>query len=308
MYVYYAVDIGGTKTCMGLVYENGQIIDKNQVPTPKNPEETVEFLVNMLKEWQKKHDVEADAIGIGAPNIKGGNGGGKFMSTVVNIKGWENFDLRKSLENKLGNSVPIGIENDADAASMGAFLFDMPEKDLKEKLPFLYFTLGTGVGGALILGDSNGGWILNRGYDGEHPEFTHFPFSSDNGIKVMCGCGRDDCFESFVGGRSIIHRYGKKAEVLDYEGKKSIAKNLARGVYSIALHYGPRYISFGGSIPSGWGDEFLNMLIEEISVYYSLSGLMKQPEIVLSGMRSDTGLLGAAAVAIKAHDDAVGFK
>ena len=306
--VYYAIDIGATKTDLGLVDAKGNILQRKVVDTPRDPNEAVDYLKKALKEFVESQYGSYDsikskikAIGVGAPNIKGGSNGGIFGTVVPFLPGWENFNLRETLKT-IGT--PIGIENDSDAATIGAFLFDKNQVKM-EKLPFMYLTVSSGVGGGILFSDSNQSWRLLRGLNDEHPEFGHMPFftKSSGEQDVECGCKMKNCLASYISGKSIEKRYGVKPENASQKIKNEVAKNLGKALYIISLHYGPRYISLGGGVCNGWGIQFIDNVRKNMQAYYDNSKLMTPPELELCSLGNGAGLLGAAAVAIKAYKD-----
>src|SRR3989344_3764573 len=229
----YAVDIGGTKIDFGIIDDSGKILDRRFTYTPKFPLNTVDLIVtNYQLMWEDLDpNQKIKAIGIGAPNIRGGKYGGFFQNVVVHLPEYSNFNLEDKLKEHF--DVPIAIENDADAATLGAF----KHSDF-QFLPFLYLTISTGTGGGLLIPNDNNDPILYRGVNDEHPEFGHMPFSGQckkGRKKVTIGCGMENCLDSYVGGNGILARYGVKPEDADEDIKKEVAINLAKGIYTISL-------------------------------------------------------------------------
>jgi glucokinase len=288
-----AIDIGGTKIDLGIVDHFGEIYARKIIPTPDNPNIAVNEIVSIFNDF-KKNFQNIKAIGIGAPNVRGGVNGGFFESIVVYLPKWSGFNLKEKLCEVF--KIPVIIENDADAATMGAFLFGY-EKSL-DHLPFLYLTVSTGTGGGLIISNKNG-WELYRGNNDEHPEFghIHFPGVSKIGKEIIqSNCNIENCLDSYIGGRGIQLRYGIRSEEINEDIKDEIASNLAKGLFLIGMFYGPKVISLGGGVINGFGESFINLVKSKLAIIYSESPLMTLPNVVISNLRKDTGLLGAAAV------------
>ena len=292
----YAADIGGTKIDMGIVDDSGKILIRKVASTPAFPLEAVDLIIinyhYLLGKLNPNKEIKA--IGMGAPNIRGGKYGGFFEEKVVHLPEYRNFDLEEKLKEHF--DIPIAIENDADAATFGAFQHFNPQA-----LPFLYLTVSTGTGGGLLIPNANNDPVLYRGVNDEHPEFGHMPFSGQckkGRKKVTIGCGMENCLDSYVGGNGILARYGVKPEDADEDIKKEVAINLAKGIYTISLFYGPKVVCLGGGVAIGWGTKFINLTSYHLHKLHSLSPLMSCPELYISTLGSDTGLLGAAAVGL----------
>ena len=291
----YAVDIGGTKIDMGMVDDSGKILTRRITPAPKSPLTTVDLIVTNYNQMLEdlNSDQKIKSIGIGAPNIRGGKYGGFFEKVVVHLPEYSNFNLEDKLKEHF--DVPIAIENDADAATLGAF----KHSDF-QFLPFLYLTISTGTGGGLLIPNDNNDPILYRGVNDEHPEFGHMPFSGKSKLgkkKVTLGCGMENCLDSYVGGNGILARYKVKPEKANINIKEEVAYNLAKGIHTISLFYGPKVIHLGGGVVNGWGWWFIDSVRDYLHQLHKKSPLMSCPEIYQSPLGLDTGLLGAAAIA-----------
>ena len=211
---------------------------------------------------------------------------------VVHLPEYSNFNLKYKLKEHF--DIPIAIENDADAATLGAF-----QHFNSQSLPFLYLTVSTGTGGGLLIPSANDDPVLYRGVNDEHPEFGHMPFSGQckkGRKKVILGCGMENCLDSYIGGNGILARYGVKPEKAGEDVKEEAAVNLAKGLHTISLFYGPKAVCLGGGVINGWGREFVDKVEQCLRQWHSISPLMSCPKIYISALSSDTGLLGAAAV------------
>ncbi len=307
MDIFYAVDIGGTKTDAGLM-TGGKILQRKTTATPKNPDKCVDWIYNALDELTKKqgsgalHKKSVKAAGIGAPDIRGGKNGGYFEKIVPNLPRWRNFNLKEKLQD-IG--VPVVMENDTDAAAMAGLLFDKYNEAETKRLPFLYITVSTGLGAGLLIEDSSCSWKLFRNRDGSHPEFAHLTFAGQtSGIEdVVCGCGIVNCLESYTGGKCIKKRYSIRPETAAQKIKDEVAENLGNGLFCMIMHYGhlPRHVSIGGGITYGWGAAFVGKVRDVLLSNYKMNSCGAAPRgIRLCGLGTDVGLLGAGAVAMKA--------
>lgn len=117
---------------------------------------------------------------------------GVMLSEAVNIPDWKGRNLKAELERVLG--IPAFIENDANAAGLGEFVFGAG-KDAKS---LVFVALGTGIGGAVII---NGELI--HGVSFAAGELGHISVDP-NGLK--CGCGNYGCIELYASGHTIAQR------------------------------------------------------------------------------------------------------
>ncbi|MFW2490229.1 ROK family protein [Clostridium chromiireducens] len=137
------IDIGGTNLRAAVISEEGEIADvfkvKNEVV--KGASYNLDKLITHIKnEWNK---YEIEKIGVGAPgplDLKVGK-----LLNPVNLKGWENFNIKEHLSEKL--NLPVKVNNDANVAGLAESLVG----SAKDCESVFYITVSTGVGGALIL-------------------------------------------------------------------------------------------------------------------------------------------------------------
>ncbi len=190
--------MGGTNTDMGLVSENGNIIQRRSIPTNAYTE-LEPYVHDMMQEIeamvaeQSATDGEAvllEGIGIGAPN-------GNFYTGCVDnapnltIKGVLDFgrEIKKYM------SVPVVLSNDANAAAYGEYVYG----GAKGMQHFIMFTLGTGVGSGIVVDGK-----LVHGSTGGAGELGH-NILIPHGRK--CSCGREGCLETYTSARGIVQTY-----------------------------------------------------------------------------------------------------
>jgi glucokinase len=187
------VDLGGTKIAAGVVSPKGEVISRVRIPTPSEPELIVDAIAGAVQQLRCGcHDVQA--VGIGAAGYID-----QHRSTVMfgpNI-GMRNMPLRDLLERASG--LPVVIENDANAAAWGEFVYGAGTG--YEDMAMV--TLGTGLGGGII---SNG--QLFRGRFGMAGEMGHYRAVPDG---VACGCGQYGCMEQYASGAAHSRRARERA-------------------------------------------------------------------------------------------------
>lgn len=187
------VDIGGTKVAAGVVDEDGDILETSKVPTPKTTDGVLDAIADAVRQASAAHEVEA--VGIGAPGYVDDK-----RATVLftpNLT-WRHEPLKDLVEKRVG--LPVVIENDANAAAWGEYRFGAG----KGHDDVVCITLGTGLGGGIIIGGR-----LLRGRFGVAAEFGHIRMVPDG---LLCGCGNQGCWEQYASGSALV-RYAKQRAV-----------------------------------------------------------------------------------------------
>ena len=300
------IDIGGTKISVGVVDSSGNLIDSSRCSTPtEGGKELISSVINLIKEFNKKYEIKGIGISIaalissdygtivGAPNIANLS----KLNFVNEIK--EEFEL------------PIIIENDANAAMWAEFKFG----NAKGLNPVMFFIIGTGVGGGLVIDGK-----LFKGANGIGAEFGRMCVVP-NGL--LCGCGSKGCIEQYASGGALI-RYANEAllanpdkseEVLSFgEGKLSgtaltkaakAGNELALAAFSkqadwlglacasYSLIIDPQAIIIGGGVVDA-GELFLAPVRAAMRKYMPFAESHVPPEIIAAKFGNDAGLVGAA--------------
>jgi glucokinase len=300
------IDIGGTKISAGVVDSSGNLIDSSRCSTPtEGGKELISSVINLIKEFNKKYEIKGIGISIaalissdygtivGAPNIANLS----KLNFVNEIK--EEFEL------------PIIIENDANAAMWAEFKFG----NAKGLNPVMFFIIGTGVGGGLVIDGK-----LFKGANGIGAEFGHMCVVP-NGL--LCGCGSKGCIEQYASGGALI-RYANEAllanpdkseEVLSFgEGKLSgtaltkaakAGNELALAAFSkqadwlglacasYSLIIDPQAIIIGGGVVDA-GELFLAPVRAAMRKYMPFAESHVPPKIIAAKFGNDAGLIGAA--------------
>ncbi len=180
------IDVGGTKIAGGVVDEDGKILEEMRVESPATDADAIEeAIAGLVTELRSRHQIET--VGVGAAGyIDKARAVVLFAPNVA----WRNEDLKGELEKRV--ELPVVIENDANAAAWGEFVYGAGH-DVED---LLLVTVGTGVGGGLVL-DGN----VYRGANGVGAEIGHMRVVP-NGI--LCGCGKHGCFEQYASGSALV--------------------------------------------------------------------------------------------------------
>ena len=191
--MYIGIDLGGTNIAAGVVSEDGKIIIKDSVPT-ESSRPTIEIVKDMAELSKKlvsecgKDMSEIKAIGIGCPGTINSDTGEVVYSNNIKM---EHYPLAEEFRKLI--DLPIKVDNDANCAAMGEYVAS--ETNAKD---FLLITLGTGVGGGLVLNGE-----MHRGFNGAAIEVGHITLVSGG---EPCTCGKCGCWEAYASVTALIRQ------------------------------------------------------------------------------------------------------
>lgn len=206
----FGVDIGGTTIKLGLFKTSGELVSTWEVPTDtsENGKNILQDIADSIEENRKKNQLaegEIEGIGVGVPGPVSADG---TVLKCVNL-GWDVFNVEDQLEKLTGYRAKAG--NDANVAALG----EMWQGGGKGFKNIVMVTLGTGVGGGIILNER-----ILPGVNGAAGEIGHIPMLDNE--EECCGCGKRGCLEQYASANGIVtaaHRYLKK-----HPEKKTILK------------------------------------------------------------------------------------
>jgi glucokinase len=191
MQVVTGVDIGGTDIKVGLVTRDGRIEKSGTIPT--RPDEGPRAAAARVRDWLKEQGVAVQdilAAGIACAGLIDREAGS--IITSPNLHDWDGAELGRIFSSAL--SLPVHVENDASSAAFGEYRMGAG-RGTKD---FACLTLGTGVGGGLVIGG-----FLHRGFHGLAGEIGHTIVMIDG---PQCSCGNRGCLEALVGAEYIVER------------------------------------------------------------------------------------------------------
>ncbi|MEV6119598.1 ROK family glucokinase [Streptomyces sp. SID8352] len=304
------VDIGGTKIAAGVVDEEGAILSTFKVPTPGTPEAIVDAIASAVEGARSGHEIVG--VGIGAAGYVD-----RHRSTVYfapNID-WRQEPLKEKVEARVG--LPVVVENDANAAAWGEYRFGAG----KGHRNVICITLGTGLGGGIIIGNK-----LRRGHFGVAAEFGHIRMVPDG---LLCGCGSQGCWEQYASGRALV-RYARqraratpeRAELLlalgdgtpdGIEGKhisvaarqgcpvavdsyRELARWAGAGLADLASLFDPSAFIVGGGL-SDEGELVLDPIRKSYKRWLVGGNWRPVAEVIAARLGNKAGLVGAADLA-----------
>jgi len=297
--LFLGIDFGGTKINF-VALENNKFINIIKIPTGHIS--SVYDIVRRVKVGTDKIGIKnISAVGIGiAGMVDQIKGIGVYLTNLGKLTNVHLVDILSKEFN-----LPVFIDNDVDAALIA-------EKELgvlKGVRNALFISVGTGVGGAILIGGKI--YIGKNGFAGEFGHIT----VRENGLK--CNCGKRGCLETESSGTGIERyvknriRKGWKTKIDKVDAKRiaAFAKSgdlLAYKAYQNAIHYlalttgnlinifNPEKVVFsGGVVESGLIVENVKGIINK----YALPMFLKEVKIEKSAFASKAGAIGAALLA-----------
>jgi glucokinase len=295
-----AVDIGGTKIAVGMVDEAGRVLSKSEAPTNARGgyPDALARMTEMLRETAGTARVEISGIGIGSTGTvypsTGAIGDADFLP------GWKGCNPVNDLAREFG--VSVAMENDADASALGEAGWGAG----KGKSRLIYVTVGTGIGGGIIL---NG--RLYRGAAGSHPEVGHHVLDPSG---PPCSCGFRGCWEALATGPAMaawfnqqvssrsesnctakeICRLAQQGDALAQRAVEREAYYLALGLANLINLLVPEVIVLGGNVMQS-----APLLLDGIRKTISQGCRFvpfEETKIALASLGDDANLIGAARV------------
>lgn len=221
------IDIGGTNTVIGIVDQQGNIMETSSVKTGEyaRVEDYVEAVCDVLLLLIKAYGgtEKFRGIGIGAPN------GNYYRGTIEEAPNlpWKGvIHLAQMFKERTG--IPAALTNDANAAALGEMAYGAT-RGMKD---FIMITLGTGVGSGIVV---NGQMLY--GHDGFAGELGHVCVDRSPEARV-CGCGRKGCLEAYCSATGVART---AREILSMTNEDSLLRELpseqitSKDVYDAAI-------------------------------------------------------------------------
>jgi glucokinase len=198
LHCFAGVDLGGTNIKAGIVDAKGKVLSKDEITTEAGGGVThvLERIAKCVEDLAKKTRQPVKGVGIGVPGQVDWDKG--VVVEAPNLPGWVRVDVRGLLGKRL--KLPVFVDNDANAATLAEYAFGSG----KGSRDVFLTTLGTGVGGGLVLDGK-----VYRGVRGGAGEFGHMTIRIDG---PECGCGRRGCVEAYVGTRGILRSIQEKLD------------------------------------------------------------------------------------------------
>jgi glucokinase len=212
---FVGVDVGGSSMKGGVVSDTGRPLSSVSLPTEahKGQEHGLERMCETVRQAVAAAGLPLDqiaAIGVATPGTMDIPGG--IILDPPNLRPWQNVPVRHHIHATFG--VPTAFQNDANAAAYGEYWVGAG----KGAHSMVLFTLGTGVGGGIIIGD-----LVVRGEHSHGAEIGHIKIEITN--PRQCGCGRWGCLEAYASATSVVKR---AREALEQDGGRSALHQILR--------------------------------------------------------------------------------
>ena len=304
------IDLGGTKIAAGIIDENFRLLSRAEVPTRAalGAETVVDDMAKcalMALEDAGKSLSDCAGAGIGSPGLCDTAAGS--VRNAHNL-GWFGVPVCAMLSEKLG--IPVKVDNDANCAALGEVVAGAAEGSRSA----LMVTLGTGVGGGIIIGGE-----IYSGWQSLGGEIGHMCIVMDG---EQCSCGEKGCWEAYAASSALVRQAEKAAEehpgsalaadAGSLNGKKIFAavsagdetakavvqqycKYVGVGLVNLINAIYPQTVIIGGGI-SAVGETILGPIREYIGDNFFASDKSLMPAVKRAELGNDAGIIGAAAL------------
>lgn len=304
MKVIFGIDVGGTTIKIGMFNDQKDLLSTEIIKTNKKfngeyilSEIAVEINKMIKDNFILKENVLGIGFGVPGPVIN------NFVVWCPNI-GWKDLHLEKEFIKHLGFKTLIKATNDATVAAYGEYAY------LKDKKDVAFITLGTGVGGGLIIAGN-----VVEGVHGSAGEFGHLQVEYQNPKK--CSCGLFGCLETVASIRGIgwvaetilennviptklkkenlnprnIFNLAKKGDIVSLKIVDKVGDYLAKAAAKITATVDPDVVIIGGGISHA--GEILIEAIKKAYHKYSYFGT-RNVSFKLAKLKNDAGMYGAS--------------
>ena len=296
MKIRIGVDVGGTTIKFGFFNADDHVYDKFSIQTilTHQPQDLLDLIASTIEQRISLSDIASVVIGIPGPVVQG------VVSIAVNLD-WPTVDVRGYFLTRWPD-VLVAVYNDATLAALG-------ESAYAHRANLVLFTLGTGVGGGII--------IDGQALEGSHGFGAELGHMKVTDAPLPCGCGLSGCLESIASATGLKRQYQerliKKQRSIDdanlsakalfeaamagddvaLEIVDEMALALAKAMQMVSVTVDPDVFLLGGGV-AGAG-EFLRHKVEQHYRTLAFSSLRHTP-IELAQLGNDAGIYGALAV------------
>ena len=308
---FIGLDLGGTNIRAAAITKEGEILHRVKIATEvsKGKESVIANILKIIETIREKtKGFKLSAIGMGIPGIIFFDKG--IVARSPNFPDWIDFNLRERLSKDL--DVPFYIDNDANLAAFGEGCIGAG----RNYNSFCMLTLGTGVGGGIILNKNI--WRGEYGMAGELGHITIYPDGHP------CPCGNKGCLEQYAsatgivrmamegnppsptftkGGKEgiitadMIFQLAKEGDRFALEIFQKMGRILGIGIADLVNILNIELFVLGGGVADSW-DYFIDSAIDEIKKRtYRITG--ERVKVVKAELGDDAGIFGAAYMAMK---------
>jgi len=305
------VDVGGTKVAAGVVDLQGRVLARTSAPSPSGDAAAIEDAIAGCVARLRAQHPDVSAVGVGAAGYVDA---ARAVVLVAPNLAWRREPLRDEVAARVG--LPVVVENDANAMAWGEYRFGAG----RGTADLCAVTLGTGIGGGLVLGGR-----LHRGTFGIGAEFGHMRFVPGG---RRCGCGNRGCWEQYASGRALareareileadparggelagapgsataitgadVTAAARRGDPVALECLDVVGRRLGEGLADLAAALDPGLLVVGGGVAAA-GELLLAPAREAFAAALTGRGYRPVARIVAAELGNEAGLVGAADLA-----------
>ncbi|MGM9617440.1 ROK family glucokinase [Butyricicoccus sp.] len=303
----FGVDLGGTTVKIGFFQSNGELIEKWEIPTRAYNHganllpDIAQALLGKLTEKSISVE-EVEGVGLGVPGAVLPDG---YVKPCVNLDQWGGFYAAQELSELC--HCPVKLVNDANAAALG----EMYWGGGKGYRNVVFVTLGTGVGGGIILNGK-----LLTGVHGAGGEIGHMKVAEAD--DVICGCGKSGCLEQYSSATGLVNRAkrllseqnmdtrlrsmenltckdifdcAKEGDPAAAQLVDDMSRMLGKALANVACVCDPEIVVIGGGVARA-GDILLQGIREQFAAHAFPATL--ETKFALAELGNDAGIYGAS--------------
>ena len=250
--LFVGLDVGGSSMKAGVVDDAGKALASVSLPTEahRGQEFGLERMCESIRQAVAAAGLtmrDISAIGVATPGTMDIPAG--IILDPPNLKPWRNVPVRDHIQKVF--KLPTAFQNDANAAALGEFWAGAG----RDAHSMVLFTLGTGVGGGIIIGD-----LVLEGEHSHGAELGHMKIEMT--APRQCGCGRWGCLEAYASATSVVKRAtealsqnGVKSQLAAYQNKEGGLT--ARDIFDAAAQ----------------GDKLADKIVEDTSYYLAIGAM-----------------------------------
>lgn len=298
------IDLGGTSIKYALIDQKGNFLFSGKIPSHADisADAVVGQLVKAVKttlDYAYENSCPVKGVGIGTPGIVDATNR-IVLGGAENIKGWEKLPLSEIMEEKTG--LPTLISNDANLMGLGETHYGAGMGCTH----VVFVTVGTGIGGAVVIDGK-----LFNGYQNRGTELGHVPLIADG---EKCSCGAVGCLEHYastsalvrdfkdhisnndlagkeINGETIVELY-KQGNPIAVECLNRHCSYLGKGIAGFINIFSPQRIVIGGGLSEA-GDFYIDKIKEE-AFKYAMADCAVNTTIMAAKLGNRAGSMGAA--------------
>lgn len=308
---YIGLDLGGTFLKYALADEEGGILIKSKRPSQGDQKKeaifsNIFFAIDEMAQAAQSRQLEIAAIGMGSPGAIEFNQC-RLLGNTPNLPDWGDAEIRKEIGKHY--PFPVWADNDANVAALA----EVRQGAARGYKYVIAITLGTGIGGGVIINDE-----IFRGSHFSGAELGHMSIDY-NGLP--CGCGGVGCIEAYASAPAMVRNYvgklqknktvvpamvntelifanAQKGELAAMQVIDETCEYLGAALASYTNIFNPEIFVIGGGVADA-GDEFMTRIWNAM-VKRAMDAPLRNLKLVRAQLGNDAGVVGAICLAMDA--------